>query len=358
MAGPLYEGEAVTDIYEDFEDEADAIAPVETGPALAGPISCTVGGEGGRLDKILAGLCPGLSRTRLKALIQAGEVTVDGDVCADPSAPVAPGQRLGVTVPAPVKHYPEPENIPLSIVYEDAHLLVIDKQAGLVVHPGAGNHAGTLVNALLYHCGDTLSGIGGVLRPGIVHRLDKDTTGLMVVAKSDVAHRGLAAQLSDRSLSREYKALVWKIPTPPVGRIAADIARSAANRQKMAVARRNGRFAATQYKTVERYGQAAALVTCKLETGRTHQVRVHMAHIGHPLIGDPLYGLQTTAQRALLKKAGAADDVIAAVLNFPRQALHASKIGFVHPVLGAYMTYESALPEDFNVLILNMKNLS
>jgi 23S rRNA pseudouridine1911/1915/1917 synthase len=346
-------GGAMSD-FEEF-DEGDDAAPDDA--AASGFIE-RVADEDGRLDKVLAGLSPGLSRTRLKNLIQAGEATVDGAVCGDPSFAVRAGQILAVTVPAPVKHYPEAENIPLDIVYEDEHLLVIDKQAGLVVHPGAGNHAGTLVNALLYHCGDTLSGIGGVLRPGIVHRLDKDTTGLMVVAKSDVAHQGLAAQLSDRSLSREYQALVWKIPAPPLGRVVADIARSTANRQKMTVARRNGRHAATQYKTIERYGAAAALVACKLETGRTHQVRVHMAHIGHPLVGDQLYGLQVTAQRALLKKEGAAADVIEAVLEFPRQALHAWKIGFIHPVSGDFLTFEAQPPDDFNGLILNMKSVS
>jgi 23S rRNA pseudouridine1911/1915/1917 synthase len=196
-----------------------------------------------------------------------------------------------------------------------------------------------------------------VLRPGIVHRLDKDTTGLMVVAKSDIAHQGLAAQLADRSLSREYQAVVWKIPSPHAGRIVANIARSTANRQKMMVSGRTGRHAATQYKTAERYGNAAVLVTCKLETGRTHQVRVHMAHIGHPLVGDPQYGLQETAQRALLKKDGATPEVIAAVIGFPRQALHAWKIGFIHPATEAFLTFEALPPDDLSTLISNMESL-
>ncbi len=310
----------------------------------------------GRFDKVLAEVFPRLSRTRLKNLIMEGSALLDGMTCRDPSAAVTAGQALGVDVPAPVKSYPEPESIPLDVVYEDDHLLVINKQAGLVVHPGAGNPSGTLVNALLHHCGETLSGIGGVLRPGIVHRLDKDTTGLMVVAKSDAAHRGLAEQLSDRSLSREYRAVVWKIPVPPAGRIDRPLARSGADRQKMAVVRKGGRQAATQYRIVERYGDAACLLNCRLETGRTHQVRVHAASIGHPLIGDPLYGLQATAQRALLKKTGLNEVSRESILAFPRQALHAWRIGFIHPVNEEDMAFEAPIPKDISQLIYHLKS--
>jgi 23S rRNA pseudouridine1911/1915/1917 synthase len=339
----------MTDSADDFDE------PPMPDASVSGPLEAVVGEEGGRLDKVLASLSPGLSRTRLKALILDGEVTVDGATEADPSAMVIAGQMLAVTVPAPVPHYPVAEDIPLDIVYEDEHLLVINKQAGLVVHPGAGNHSGTLVNALLHHCRDSLSGIGGVLRPGIVHRLDKDTSGLMVVAKSDLAHQGLAEQLSDRTLSREYKALVWKIPSPVMGRIDAPVARSLSNRQKMGIARKGGRHAVTHYKMADRFGQAACLVDCKLETGRTHQIRVHMNHIGHPLLGDALYGLQPTAQRALLKKTSLDAADIERIIAFPRQALHAWRIGFIHPATGAPMTFEAMPPDDFKTLALLMK---
>ncbi len=319
--------------------------------AVAGGMLSGIAERDGRLDIILTGLCPGLSRTRLKNLILEGAVTVDGKVCRIPSADIFAGHVLAVDVPAPVKHYPEPEAIPLDVVYEDEALLVINKQAGLVVHPGAGNHTGTLVNALLHHCGDSLSGIGGVLRPGIVHRLDKDTTGLMVVAKSDAAHQGLANQLSDRTLRREYVALAWKVPMLPVGHIDAPLGRSPSDRLKMAVIRRDGRHAVTHYKVRERYHDAASLIDCRLETGRTHQVRVHLAHIGHPLAGDPLYGLQATAQRALMKKAGMTMEALEAVIRFPRQALHAGRIGFIHPLTEQEMAFEAPIPQDFDTLI-------
>lgn len=305
----------------------------------------------GRFDKIMAGLCPSLSRTRIKALIQDGCVTLDGAACRDPSRLVTDGQIVTIDVPAPVRSHPQAESIPLDIIYEDDHLLVINKPAGLVVHPGAGNHSGTLVNALLAHCGDTLSGIGGVLRPGIVHRLDKDTSGLMVVAKSDRAHRGLAEQLSDRSLSREYLALVWKIPTPPVGRIEASLGRSTVNRQRMVVTRRQGRHAVTHYRCEEFFGRAATLVRCKLETGRTHQIRVHMDYLGHPLIGDQSYGMQPTGQRALLKKETLDPEAIETIIAFPRQALHATEIAFIHPATGEAMGFDVAPPDDFTDLV-------
>lgn len=303
-----------------------------------------------RLDKALVMLCPEHSRTRLQDLISNGDVLVDGKPSKQSSLRVKAGQVLSLSIPDPVEATPQPENIPLNIVYEDGDLLVINKPAGLVVHPGAGNWTGTLVNALLYHCGDTLSGIGGVIRPGIVHRLDRETSGLMVVAKSDAAHRGLSEQLADRSLSRTYLAVVWKIPAVK-GVIDKPIARHYSNRQRMHIPAQGGREARTHYKRVHVFHESAAIVECDLESGRTHQIRVHMESIGHPLIGDPVYGLQKTGQQSLLKKAGYADDVRDAVLNFPRQALHARRIRFFHPLTDEDMAFESEIPEDLASLI-------
>ena len=322
------------------DDEVAPVAEVVVGPDLTGV----------RLDKALAILCPDYSRSRLKQLIDSGDVILEGAVCDDASLKVTEGQVISFTLPQPVAATPQPENIPLNIVYEDDHLLVIDKQVGLVVHPGAGNWTGTLVNALLYHCGDTLSGIGGVIRPGIVHRLDKDTSGLMVVAKSDAAHRGLAAQLEDRSLSRTYTALVWKIPSAK-GLVDKPISRSPNNRMKMAIAPRGGREARTRYHRISAWHEALSLVECDLETGRTHQIRVHMQAIGHPLVGDPLYGLQKNAGLSLLRKAGYAQEVMQAITGFPRQALHAKAIRFFHPLTDEDMAFESSVPDDLAALI-------
>ena len=253
---------------------------VDTGP----------GDAGARLDKLLAGALADLSRSRIKALVLAGGLVAGGETITDPSYRVKPGQRFALTVPEPVPATPVGQDIALTVVYEDADLIVIDKPAGLVVHPAAGNHDRTLVNALIAHCGASLSGIGGVLRPGIVHRLDKDTSGLIVAAKNDVAHSSLAAQFADRSLTRVYRALVWGLPSPPVGEIEGAIGRSPRNRKKMAVMTRSGKPALTRYRLIEAFGAAASLVECRLATGRTHQIRVHMTHRGHPVIGDALYG--------------------------------------------------------------------
>lgn len=307
--------------------------------------------DGFRLDKALAMLCPEYSRSRLKLLIDSGDVFVDGMPRDQASLRVTAGQVVSFSVPAPVAAEPLPEDIPLTIVYEDDDLLVIDKQAGLVVHPGSGNWTGTLVNALLHHCGDTLSGIGGVVRPGIVHRLDKETSGLMVVAKNDAAHRGLAAQLEDRSLSRTYTALVWKVPQAK-GVVDKPIARHATQRTRMMIAlREGGRAARTHYRRLSQYGAAMSLVECALETGRTHQIRVHMQSIGHPLVGDTLYGIQANAGRSLMNKSGFTPEAIAAVEGFPRQALHASAIRFLHPRDGVEMTFDSSLPADMAALL-------
>lgn len=316
----------------------------------------TVGDEGGRLDKVLAGLFPDLSRSRLKTLILDGAVGLDGAVCADPSRKVRTGSSVTVIVPPPVDGTPMPEAIPLDIVYEDDALLVINKPAGLVVHPGAGNWSGTLVNALLYHCGEGLSGIGGVRRPGIVHRLDKDTSGLMVAAKSDKAHKTLSAQLADRTLGRWYKAVVWGVFMPANGHVDQPIGRHPSNRLKMAVVR-DGRAAVTHYRVEEQYADAASLLECRLETGRTHQIRVHMAHIRHPLIGDPLYGQQRNAGQSLLRKAGCEDAVADRILSFPHQALHAWKIHFRHPLTGEDMEFESPVPAVLENLINDLKSI-
>lgn len=307
--------------------------------------------DGKRVDKGLSDLVPDLSRARIQALLAAGQIMINGRVCESASCRLKTGDHVALTIPAAVAAQPKPENIPLDIVFEDRDLLVLNKPAGLVVHPGAGNYAGTLVNALLYHCGAELSGIGGVLRPGIVHRLDKDTSGLMVAAKSDRAHQGLAAQLEDRSLSRLYHALVLKVPVPVKGMIDQPVGRDPASRLKMSIQRRNGRVAVTHYQVLERFDDACALVACRLETGRTHQIRVHMQFLKHPLIGDPLYGPQPTALRAALKKAGYSSDVQEALLHFPRQALHAKAMAFIHPVTGEAMSFETALPEDMSNLL-------
>jgi len=305
----------------------------------------------GRLDKILSDYCANVSRSRIRALIEDGHAKLNGAVCLSPSKKLAMGDAVELFVPPPEEALPEAEDIPLSIVYEDEDLLVIDKPAGLVGHPGAGNQDGTLVNALLHHCAESLSGINGVMRPGIVHRLDKETSGLMVVAKSDRAHSGLAAQLEDRTLTRIYKALVLKVPFPKKGTVDQPIARDSSNRLKMAAGKKSGKAAKTHYKVERSYGEACALIECKLESGRTHQIRVHMAFIGHPLIGDPLYGPQKNAVNSALKKAGYGPEEIAGVLAFPRQALHAQAMSFIHPVTEEEMTFESPLPQDMDNLL-------
>ena len=303
-----------------------------------------------RLDKVLADLCPDHSRSRLKALIGDGAVCVNGVLCTDAARKVTDRDRLDVHIPPPEDDTPQAQNIPLDIVYEDGEMLVINKAAGMVVHPGAGQPDGTLVNALLHHCRDSLSGIGGVRRPGIVHRLDKDTSGLMVVAKTDRAHQGLADQLADRSLSRIYQALVWKVPVPLKGTIDKPVGRHPANRLKMSVRGRDGREAVTHYHMKQAYGESASFVECTLQTGRTHQIRVHMQAAGYPLIGDPLYGLPQQEGRSLLNRGGYDDEAKDKLLSFPRQALHAWTIRFIHPVSGEEMKFEVEMPDDMAAL--------
>jgi 23S rRNA pseudouridine1911/1915/1917 synthase len=314
--------------------------------------------DGMRLDAWLAGAIEHLGRNHAKRLIQGGHVAIGGRTIVEPKRPVKPGEAIVVDVPPAAKAEPEGEAIPLAIVYEDDVLIVIDKPAGLVVHPAAGNHTGTLVNALIAHCGATLSGIGGVARPGIVHRLDKDTTGLMVVAKTDRAHRGLAAQFADHGrtgpLERGYLALVWGAPGRPQGTVDAPLGRSTRNREKIEIRRTGGREAITHYRVEEKYGPAerplAALVECQLETGRTHQIRVHLASLGHPVVGDRAYGSGFATKTALLPEPARA---LAAA--FPRQALHAFLLGFEHPVTGEEMRFEAPLPADMEELVAAVK---
>ena len=296
-----------------------------------------------RLDRLLADLVPALSRSRLKTLIETGRVSIAGETITEPGYRVKPGQRVTLVIPPPSDETPEAQAIPLAVAFEDDHLIVVDKPAGLVVHPAAGNPDRTLVNALVAHCGASLSGIGGVRRPGIVHRLDKDTSGLLVAAKHDAAHRGLAAQFATRRLSRTYQAVVWGRPRPAQGRIEGAIGRDSRNRKRMAVRESGGKPAVTHYRVVKPLDALCSLVECRLETGRTHQIRVHMAHRGHPLVGDALYG---GARRRGIDERGHKTLALC-----PRQALHAAALNFVHPVSGAALAFESPLPADFDALI-------
>lgn len=320
-----------------------------------------------RLDKALSRDVPAeesLSRTRLARLIEEGAVSVDGAVVCEAKAKVAEGAHIRIAVAEADESHIGPEDIPLDIVHEDPDLIVINKPAGMVVHPAPGSPSGTLVNALLHHCGDDLSGVGGIKRPGIVHRIDKDTSGLLVVAKSDAAHQGLAAQFEAHSVERYYRAICYGVPDASdprlrgikgvsfepgnVMRITTQLARHKHDRQKQAVLFHGGRHAVTRARVVEVFGEpgAISLIECWLETGRTHQIRVHMAHAGHGLVGDPVYG----GKRKLSVKSFRAE-VADAVRAFPRQALHAAILGFEHPVSGAHLRFEAEMPEDMNALI-------
>ncbi len=316
----------------------------EAGPAAAGE----------RLDRFLGqsaqarGLA--LSRTRLRALIEQGEVFVDGRAAIDPARKVAPGARVEVGAPAAEEAPVAGENIPVAIVFEDEHLIVVDKPAGLVVHPAPGHASGTLVNALIRHCGASLSGIGGVKRPGIVHRLDKDTSGLIVVAKTDAAHKGLADLFADHgrtgSLVREYQAIVWGHFDARSGTIDAPLGRHKHHREKVAVvSEERGRHAVTHWRKLEELGPAT-LIACRLETGRTHQIRVHLSSVGHPLLGDETYGAGYKTKASRLST-----DARAALEKLGRQALHAATLGFEHPITGEKLLLQSAPPPDFARLV-------
>jgi 23S rRNA pseudouridine1911/1915/1917 synthase len=293
--------------------------------------------RGWRLDRALADAVPTLSRERLKALISTGQVTGPDGLIRDPSKKLTGGGTYQVVVPDPTPAHNVPQDIPLVIAYEDEHLIVVDKPAGLVVHPAAGNLDGTLVNALLHHCKGSLSGIGGVARPGIVHRIDKDTSGLLVVAKTDRAHEGLARQFKAHSVDRRYQAIVSGRVLTGGGTVDAPLARSPHNRKKVAIVA-SGKRAVTHW-TLTKALKDAALVECRLETGRTHQVRVHMASIGHPLVGDPVYGKARPSHRQMLETIG-----------FRRQALHAARLGFIHPINSNALSFDSEMPDDMQEL--------
>jgi 23S rRNA pseudouridine1911/1915/1917 synthase len=315
---------------------------------------------GWRVDHFLAVNLPFLSRSRLQTLIAQGHVTLAGKTIGDPNKRVKPGEIFSVLIPPPAAARPQAQNIPLMICYEDSDLIVIDKPPGLVVHPAAGNLDGTLVNALLAHCGDSLAGIGGVARPGIVHRLDKDTSGLLVVTKNERTMRSLAKQFAAHAVERVYNAVVWGSPRLGEGIVEGNLGRNPFDRKRMAVLRGQGKPARTRYRVLERLGgdeyekAFAALVECRLETGRTHQIRVHLAHLGHPLIGDSVYGRNRRPPRA---KTPAEQTAYDTAIAFPRQALHAGVLGFFHPIRQAKMRFESPWPNDFANLINALRAL-
>ncbi len=292
--------------------------------------------SGKRLDSVLAGMMPEYSRSFIQKLFENGSITVGGDPCSEKKRKAAAGDIVEITIPQPERLEVEAEDIPLDIVYEDDELLVVDKPAGMVVHPAPGNHSGTLVNALMYHCGDALSSINGVIRPGIVHRIDKDTSGLLMVAKTDRAHNALSAQLAEHSITRRYKAIVYSNIKEDEGTVDKPIGRDPGNRLRNAVVYTNSQNAVTHYRVLERFG-GFTLVEAVLETGRTHQIRVHMAYIRHPLLGDTLYGPAKNRYGA------------------KRQMLHAGVLGFVHPVTGEYMEFNSPLPQDFEDVLAKLR---
>lgn len=338
----------------------DAVGFCNEGTRFLKALITDIDAVGKRLDAWLsAQLAPDLSRNRIQALISAGQVTIGGTVVRETKHKLRDGDSIEIVIPEPEDAMPQGEEIPLDILYEDTDLIVINKPAGLVVHPGNGNWTGTLVNALIYHCGDTLSGIGGVKRPGIVHRLDKETSGVIVVAKNDLAHRHLSAQFADHGrtgdLERAYLAIVWGTPDRTNGKIDAPLGRSHRDRTKQAIVheeRDDARHAVTHFEVQERFGAKedstalASLVECQLETGRTHQIRVHMAHIGHPLVGDIEYG------SAYKTKANKLDEPLQSIVKgFSRQALHARLLAFEHPTTGKIMRFEAPMPNDMAELL-------
>jgi 23S rRNA pseudouridine1911/1915/1917 synthase len=301
---------------------------------------------GHRLDRFLADAIGTLSRSRVKALIEAGKATRDGAAVRDPADLVRAGLVYALDVPPPAPARPEPQDIALTVLYEDDDLIVLDKPAGLVVHPAPGNPDRTLVNALLHHCGPGFTGIGAERRPGIVHRLDKDTTGVMVVAKTQLANDALTATFAARDLDRAYTALCWGVPSPLSGEIEGAIGRDPRDRKRMAVVARGGKPALTRYRTLRAWGTAAALLECRLATGRTHQIRVHLASRGYPIVGDPLYLRRIPAAARTLP-----EPTRRLLLDFPRQALHAAQLGFAHPRTGDRLAVESEIPPDFKALL-------
>ncbi|MGE0408044.1 MAG: RluA family pseudouridine synthase [Amphiplicatus sp.] len=346
-------------------------APQDSGkPARVFDVAADAEDSGARLDKWLSERLEGLTRSRLKALIEGGALAKDGDIFTDPSWKLRAGEHFTLTTPAVAPAVPRGEAIALDILYEDGDLIVVMKPAGLVVHPAAGNWKGTLVNALIAHCGESLSGVGGVARPGIVHRLDKETSGVLVAAKNDAAHQGLSGAFAAHDIERVYDAVVVGAPRPSVGTIDAPLARAGGERKKMAVlaaesGRPDARRAVTHYRLAETFGRGrarlagdalAALVECRLETGRTHQIRAHLSHIGHPLIGDPVYG-RGPGLSGLKPGDGAAERAIAVLAGFRRQALHARRLGFTHPVTGEGLSFEAGPPPDFEGLLAALRRL-
>ena len=321
-----------------------------------GPIRVTPLPEqaGQRIDRMLAETIGAVSRSRVKALIDGGALSRDGEPVTEPAEPARPGAVYTLIVPEPVSAAPRPQAIPFPILFEDRDLIVLDKPAGLVVHPAPGNRDGTLVNALLAHCGAGFTGIGAEKRPGIVHRLDKDTSGVMVVAKTQLANDVLTAAFAARALERSYTALCWGLPDPLSGEIEGAIGRDKRDRKRMAVVTHGGKLALTRYRVMRAFGTTAALVECRLATGRTHQIRVHMASRGHPMVGDPLYLRRIPAAARSFP-----DQLRRALLDFPRQALHAASLGFSHPRTGAPLRFETPLPGDMTELVSRLElNLS
>lgn len=335
----------------DIENPLDEARPHE--------ISAGADDAGARLDRFLSQALPEFSRSRLQQLLEQGAVRLHGQTIKDANHRVKPGDVYALAVPAPAPATPQGQDIPLTIIHEDDQLVVIDKPPGLVVHPAAGNPDGTLVNALIGHCGPGMLSIGGQERPGIVHRLDKDTSGLLVAAKTERAMASLAKQFANHTIARAYHAVVWGAPRQKSGLIESQIGRSPFDRKRMSVLRSGGKLARTRYQVLETFGAAerpfAALVECRLETGRTHQIRVHLAHLGHPLVGDPQYGRAHTAPRA---RTPAQEIAFAAAAGFSRQALHAVLLGFQHPALHRNMRFESPWPADFAALVAALRGLN
>jgi 23S rRNA pseudouridine1911/1915/1917 synthase len=320
---------------------AEQTPPPEPITILAGPEA-----RGQRVDRFLADAIGTMSRSRVKSLIEEGRVSRDGTVLREPAEAARAGATYRLVPPVPVAAQPAAQIIPFTILYEDSDLIVLDKPAGLVVHPAPGNEDGTLVNALLAHCGDTLPGIGGERRPGIVHRLDKDTSGVMVVAKTEQALAVLSAAFAARDLDRAYLALCWGLPNPPAGEIEGTIGRDPRDRKRMALVTRGGKTALTRYRTLKTWHAAVSLLECRLATGRTHQIRVHLSARGYPIVGDPVYLRRIPAAARTVP-----EPARGALLDFPRQALHAARLGFAHPRTGAALEFETPLPADMQALI-------
>ncbi|MDB2414627.1 RluA family pseudouridine synthase [Rickettsiales bacterium] len=317
-------------------------------------LTVTIQDKKKRLDKFIADNVEELSRGRIQNLIEKGHMTLNGEIYENTKYKIKENDQIIINIPPPDPTHMIPnKDIKLSIIFEDEHMLIIDKQAGLTVHPGAGNHQDTMANALLHHCGDSLSGIGGVERPGIVHRLDKDTSGLIVAAKNDNAHQSLSKQISERTLKRQYMAVCWGVPTPDIGTFVGNIGRHRTDRKKMAVTEEGGKEAITHYEVIEVFGDnIASLVKFKLETGRTHQIRVHAAYNGYPLIGDPAYGVIPKAKINNMPQ-----EIAEICKNFPRQALHSFHIGVEHPVTKDYIEFSSPIPKDISELLECLKCL-